>query len=58
MDIRKIFIPKSIFARRRSTTRKKDNVEGTIHNDAVSFVKLFQMALLSNTNILSYGHFN
>lgn len=56
MDIRKIFIPKSIFARRRSTTRAKDNVDGIIYNDAISFVKLFQMALLSpevRTNLVN-----
>lgn len=56
MDIRKIFIPKSIFARRRSTTRAKDNVDGIIYNDAISFVKLIQMALLSpevRTNLVN-----
>ena len=56
MDVRKIFIPRSIVERNKRTTRAKDNVEGTIYNDAISFVKILQKALLTKevrTNLVT-----
>ena len=57
LDIRKWFFPLSIGNRGKQTSVVKNNVEGTIYNDAIPLAKLFPEVMKSEYTRVNFGLF-